>query len=88
VTLKTALAAVAIAALAAAWMLRFDLKIDAGGQGIAPSGYALDRWTGSIYFIAPRYWRKLEPETREEPVRWQDFTPVPPGRRLHDLDAK
>lgn len=63
-TLKTLLAALAIAALAAGWMLRFDLEIAAGGQGTAPAGYVLDRWTGAVHYVAPSMRRELRPERR------------------------
>lgn len=57
--------AVAIALLLAlAWFFRFDFQIaSAGGQGVAASGYMLNRWTGNIYFIAPTSIREIrEPQ--------------------------
>lgn len=42
------------------WMFRYDLQVEAsGGEGSASSGYVLDRWTGTVHFVAPFARREL-----------------------------
>lgn len=61
---KAELKVVAVVALfALAWLFRYDFQVvSAGGQGVAGAGYLLNRWTGTIYFVAPGFTRELKQE--------------------------
>ena len=48
------------ASIVLGWFFRYDLQvIAAGGQGVAGTGYMLNRWTGTAYFLAPTFVREL-----------------------------
>lgn len=60
--MKEKIALLAITAALFVWFFRYDFQIvSAGGEGIAGSGYALNRITGTIYFVSPTIVRELKP---------------------------
>ena len=72
---KVVLLAIVVALLA--WFFRYDFQVvTSGGQGNASTGYALNRITGTLYFVAPGFTRELKPATPLE----KSFIPI-------DIDA-
>lgn len=52
--------ALIVAAVSIGWFFRYDLQVVIpGGQGAVGAAYMLNRWTGTVYFIAPTFVREL-----------------------------
>ena len=70
---KVVLLAIAVALFA--WFFRYDFQVvTSGGQGIAGSGYALNRITGTFYWVSPTLVRELKPEAPpQESKLWDEF---------------
>lgn len=84
---RNAMLAVAIAAIIMlGWFFRYDVHVGAaGGQGVASSGYMVNRWTGTAFFLNPYAVRELR---QDAAVPASPPTPDLSGYGVIDLDKK
>ncbi len=51
---------IVVGSIALGWFFRYDFQVvSAGAAGNAGMGYMLNRWTGTVYFLAPTFVREL-----------------------------
>lgn len=69
---KIVTAAMLVATLLAAWLLRYDMQI-LHNNGAPPTGYVLDRWTGVVAVVYPNGYRELPKQQAPAPRTWDEL---------------